>query len=160
MGASACLNLHGPNIALLLCRKESDSQGLQQMCTRSIRLTSWLRRLIAFLGFEEACVAVVSSAGLWSLTEAWGNTGHCSGVQRPHSLHAATDRAQAALNVVTIERTRRANGGSVVLAPAVPNAVDGKRKRPMAPQEPCPYCAHTYTVRDGLSGKLNPNGER
>ncbi len=71
-------------------------------------------------------------------------------------------RAQAALNVVTIERTRRAEGGSVVLAPAAVGAPDGngKRKRPMAPLEPCPYCAHTYTVRDGLSGKSNPNGER
>ena len=49
----------------------------------------------------------------------------------------------------------------MVLAPAVQGATEGgKRKRPTAPQEPCPYCAHTYTVRDGLSGKSNSNGER
>ena len=87
-----------------------------------------------------------------------------SAVSSPSSKLCDCDRgrAQAALNVVTIERTRRAEGGSVVLAPAAVGAPDGngKRKRPMAPQEPCPYCAHTYTVRDGLSGKTNPNGER
>ena len=63
--------------------------------------------------------------------------------------------------MVTREKRRRADGGSVLLAaPAPAVTADGKRKRPMAPQEDCPYCAHTYTVRDGLSAKINPNGER
>jgi hypothetical protein len=35
-----------------------------------------------------------------------------------------------------------------------------KRKRRNAPTEACPYCHHTYTVRDGLSSKLDGEGNR
>lgn len=41
----------------------------------------------------------------------------------------------------------------------VPPAMS-KRKRQAAPEEGCPYCSHTYTVRDGLSSKTDPDGER
>ena len=37
---------------------------------------------------------------------------------------------------------------------------DSKRKRQAAPEEGCPYCSHTYTVRDGLSSKIDEDGER
>lgn len=35
-----------------------------------------------------------------------------------------------------------------------------KRKRVQAPEEECPYCEHTYTVRDGLSAKVDDGGAR
>ena len=41
------------------------------------------------------------------------------------------------------------------------SAAGSKRKRKGgAPLEPCPYCNHTYTVRDGLSSKLDAKGNR
>ena len=34
------------------------------------------------------------------------------------------------------------------------------RKRGGAPPDPCPWCGHTYTVRDGLSPKLDAQGNK
>lgn len=60
-------------------------------------------------------------------------------------------KATAAVDVVMRETALRA--GKVL--PAM-----SKRKRQAAPEEGCPYCSHTYTVRDGLSSKTDPDGER
>ena len=50
------------------------------------------------------------------------------------------------------------------LAPAAAAAGLGsgakRKRRQAAPPEACPFCAHTYTVRDGLSSKLDAEGNR
>ena len=35
-----------------------------------------------------------------------------------------------------------------------------KRRRLYTPVESCPFCQHTYTVRDGLAQHTGPNGHR
>ena len=35
-----------------------------------------------------------------------------------------------------------------------------KRRRLYTPVESCPFCQHTYTVRDGLAQHTGPNGRR
>ena len=44
--------------------------------------------------------------------------------------------------------------------PAEVNPRGVKRKRTAAPEETCPYCHHIYTVRDGLSTKVDIDGNR
>jgi hypothetical protein len=68
-----------------------------------------------------------------------------------NKLSAASCRASAAVDVVTRETSVRA--GELASGP-------NKRRRTSAPEEGCPYCSHTYTVRDGLSTKMDDDGER
>ena len=44
--------------------------------------------------------------------------------------------------------------------PAEVNPRGVKRKRTAAPEETCPYCHHIYSVRDGLSTKVDVDGNR
>lgn len=68
-------------------------------------------------------------------------------------------RASAAVEVVTRElKMRTANLN--VARPAEVNPRGVKRKRTAAPEETCPYCHHIYTVRDGLSTKVDIDGNR
>lgn len=55
------------------------------------------------------------------------------------------------MDIVTRETSVRA--GELATGP-------NKRRRASAPEEGCPYCSHTYTVRDGLSTKMDDDGER
>lgn len=48
----------------------------------------------------------------------------------------------------------------VVLQGALAMQAAKKRRRGAGPRERCPYCRHSYTVRDGLSAKLGPDGQR
>lgn len=50
-----------------------------------------------------------------------------------------------------------AAGGQQLLVPPAPQGI--KRKRG-APPEACPFCGHGYTVRDGLSSRLDATGNR
>ena len=69
-------------------------------------------------------------------------------------------RAAAAHDMILREIKRRA-GDAPDVKPDSPAAGDGaKRRRQTAPEELCPYCEHVYTVRDGLSTKINSAGER
>ncbi|PSC69166.1 hypothetical protein C2E20_7306 [Micractinium conductrix] len=52
-----------------------------------------------------------------------------------------------------------APGGGEAWPCAVPASQGTKRKRG-APPEGCPFCGHCYTVRDGLSSKLDAGGGR
>lgn len=68
-------------------------------------------------------------------------------------------RASAAVEAVTRElKMRTANMN--VPRPAEVNPRGMKRKRTAAPEETCPYCHHIYTVRDGLSTKVDMEGNR
>ncbi|KAL4450750.1 hypothetical protein ABPG77_001106 [Micractinium sp. CCAP 211/92] len=42
----------------------------------------------------------------------------------------------------------------------VPPAPQGTKRKRGAPPEDCPFCGHTYTVRDGLSSRLDEAGNR
>lgn len=66
-------------------------------------------------------------------------------------------RASAA--VETLLEETRVRAGILPTAGSLTGAAT-KRKRVQAPKEECPYCEHTYTVRDGLSAKTDDDGER
>ncbi len=72
-------------------------------------------------------------------------------------LHVSFPRASAAVDVLVRETKVRSGQLSPSAAAA---GGGGKRKRQAAPSEGCPYCSHTYTVRDGLSSKTDNDGER
>jgi len=65
------------------------------------------------------------------------------------------------VEVVTRELKMRTTN---INMPRPPETVGGprgaKRKRTAAPEETCPYCNHVYTVRDGLSTKVDLDGNR
>lgn len=67
-------------------------------------------------------------------------------------INCCNCRATSAVDIVTRETAMRS--GQPAAAPI------SKRKRQSAPEEGCPYCSHTYTVRDGLSAKTDGDGER
>ena len=69
-----------------------------------------------------------------------------------------TRRASAAVDALVSETRVRA--GTLPAGSSVSGAVTTKRTRVPAPEEECPYCEHTYTVRDGLSAKTDDDGER
>ncbi|KAK9815402.1 hypothetical protein WJX72_003093 [[Myrmecia] bisecta] len=67
-------------------------------------------------------------------------------------------RSAASVDVVGKELKRRAM--ETLLRDMPPLERMAKRKRSTAPDEPCPYCGHDYTVRDGLSSKADSLGTR
>ncbi|KAK9858818.1 hypothetical protein WJX84_002816 [Apatococcus fuscideae] len=69
-------------------------------------------------------------------------------------------RAAAAVEAVTRELKRRTSGGEQIRPKQPTDKPTAKRKRTIAPEEPCPYCGHAYTVRDGLSSKTDTTGDR
>lgn len=70
-------------------------------------------------------------------------------------------RASAAVEIVDLEYKRR-TGASTSSHASRGNGGGGsaKRRRTHTPPEACPYCNHTYTVRDGLSTKAGPDGAK
>lgn len=70
----------------------------------------------------------------------------------------AACRASAAVEIVDNEIKKRA--GVSAGSRTIGTGPSAKRKRTHTPQEACPYCDHTYTVRDGLSTKVGPDGDK
>lgn len=69
-------------------------------------------------------------------------------------------RAQAAVEALTREIKRRTKREAPRSGDDAPRTSNAKRRKSNAPDESCPYCTHTYTVRDGLSTKTDEFGNR
>ncbi|KAK9793445.1 hypothetical protein WJX73_005580 [Symbiochloris irregularis] len=74
----------------------------------------------------------------------------------------ASYRAAAAVEIVDTELKRRMGSGhpSAASSRQSGSGPSAKRRRTHTPQEACPFCEHTYTVRDGLSTKMGADGNR
>ena len=100
-------------------------------------------------------------AGLQEAVMAWHVKAEPISVQTaPRLLNRKTlrcrRRASAAVDTLVAETRSRAG----TLAGGASQSGAMKRKRVQAPEEECPYCEHTYTVRDGLSAKVDDDGAR
>lgn len=81
------------------------------------------------------------------------SSGGTTEVASDASARATTDRAAAGL--AASSHATRLGAGEVTQA-ELPAPTSWPGRRAPRPEESCPFCLHTYTVRDGLSNRRDP----
>lgn len=105
---------------------------------------------------EEGPTASEGEGGETSPMARTGSREHSPPPRAPAAARAAALAAAAAAGEAQAQAAA-ADGTNTAAAEGRPRGA--KRKRG-APPEECPFCGHLYTVRDGLSSRLDAAGNR